>query len=101
MTITMKSQIVYTCSPQKRSSTGYTTNDVILMRKFSEWQYGEQEKINRNEIINELLFHAHQRSAREIWLKAKDFLQIAESDKCKKHFEKLAKKYLDKYIYGT
>lgn len=96
------SNLVYTCSPTPPSwnLSGYTTNDVILFRKFTEWRYGEQERIDRNEVINRLLHHKHHRSVLEIWRKAENFLQMAESKECRSYFERVVKKYRDKYIYG-
>lgn len=96
------SNLVYTCSPIPPcgKTAGYTTNDVILFRKFTEWRYGEQERIDRNEVINRLLHHVHRRSALEIWRKAEIFLQMAESKECRTYFERVVNKYRDRYIYG-
>lgn len=86
----------YSCRPTEQVAD----NDSILRDKFFSWRYGEYERRAENFWIRENGYHPHNRTPREIWEKAEEFLRLATGEDAKRFFSNIANKYKNKTLFG-
>lgn len=82
------------------NTDGYTTNDMVLLKQFNEWMYGQYEHpCEENPILKEDGYHPQSRTSLEIWRMAVKLEKRADSPQAKAFYSKLGAKHRNRYIY--
>lgn len=93
------SRLVYSCKIEKARGQSLD-KDALLRRKFYEWRFGEYERVEKNEVLRELIYHPHNRLPLEVWKKAEMFLGLCETEETKSFFKRIIEKSRNKVIFG-